>query len=183
MSESEDTQPPNKLSRAILEANSLIFLLLSDEISKLSTLWSPFHCPLPLLPWLAWSQGVKEWDENWHESVKRKVIDDSFEQHKYLGTRYAIIQSLSHFDMGAEITEWFEQTPRAPAGTFKVDVFISHRGIDLPLIRETRKLIDRAKRKSVDYQLQMNLQGNLALATRTVSCSATSTTVYPLPKQ
>lgn len=152
---------------------------IADKTAVLPMLWQPEQCPQALLPWLAWSQGVKDWDESWPESTKRTVVADSFEQHQYLGTRYAITNALAHFDMGAQISEWFEHEPMSEPGTFRVDVYVSHRGIDLPLIKETRKLIDRAKRKSVDYSLHMNLQAFTDVKISSVSTSSFLPTIYP----
>ncbi|MBE0367633.1 phage tail protein I [Pseudoalteromonas aurantia] len=155
------------------------FKALAKGANTVSSLWLPDTCPLEHLPWLAWSQGVKEWDESWPEAIKRQVVADSYLQHQYLGTRYAITNALAHFDMGAQISEWFEHHPMSEPGTFRVDVYVSHRGIDLPLIKETRKLIDRAKRKSVDYNLHMNLQAKPVVELNSIHCSSSMTTIYP----
>jgi phage tail P2-like protein len=152
---------------------------LEQGAQAVSTLWQPAHCPQALLPWLAWSQGIKDWDESWPESVKRSLVADSYQQHQYLGTRFAITNALAHFDMGAQISEWFEHQPMSEPGTFRVDVYVSHRGIDLPLIKETRKLIDRAKRKSVDYSLHMNLQAKPMVELNSMHCSSSMITIYP----
>jgi phage tail P2-like protein len=152
---------------------------LEQGADVVATLWQPAHCPLALLPWLAWSQGIKEWDERWPEAIKRQLVADSYQQHQYLGTRFAITNALAHFDMGAQISEWFEHEPMSEPGTFRVDVYVSHRGIDLPLIKETRKLIDRAKRKSVDYNLHMNLQAKPVVELNSIHCSSSMTTIYP----
>jgi len=152
----------------------------TTQIDEIANLWKAETCPKAFLPWLAWSQGIKEWDENWAESTQRAIVSASYEQHKHLGTRYAVVKALEPFAMDAKITEWFELEPKLPTGTFKVDVYVANRGIDLPLIKEVRTLVDRAKRKSVHYSLTVNLQCAIAIPASLISCSSNVITVFPL---
>ncbi|BBN81948.1 hypothetical protein PA25_19330 [Pseudoalteromonas sp. A25] len=153
---------------------------INQGVDVLPILWEPSTCPEAFLPWLAWSQGVEEWDEQWPVELKRQVVANSLDQHRHLGTRYAITKALQPFNLGAEISEWFEHSPMRDAGTFHVDVYVSNQGIDLPLIQETRRRIDSVKRKSVDYTMQMHLQGNLGVATTGVFCGSSMTTIFPI---
>ncbi|WP_105168549.1 phage tail protein I [Pseudoalteromonas sp. T1lg23B] len=170
----------SELQDTLQQASNRLLTPLDSGVEDIARLWTPDTCPESLLPWLAWSQGVQEWDETWPIDLKRQVVANSFDQHRHLGTRYAITKALQPFKLGAQITEWFEHSPMREAGTFHVDVYVSEQGIDLPLIQETRRRIDSVKRKSIDYSIQMHLQGNLGIATSGVFCSSTMTTIFPL---
>ena len=56
--------------------------------------WNPWNCPLALLPWLAWAVGVDEWDANWPEDVKRRVIAAAPEIRRHRGTVWAVREAL-----------------------------------------------------------------------------------------
>lgn len=57
--------PPNQtaLEKRLSFELSQIFNL---EV-PISLLWHAEHCPTALLPWLAWTLSVDEWDDNWSE--------------------------------------------------------------------------------------------------------------------
>ncbi|WP_072670549.1 phage tail protein I [Vibrio injensis] len=57
-------------------------------------MWDPWSCPTELLPWLAWSEGVDEWDSQWPEQVKRQVIASTPEIRKHRGTVWAVREAL-----------------------------------------------------------------------------------------
>ncbi len=55
---------------------------------------NPASCPAPLLPFLAWELSVNEWNPDWGEDVKRRVIADSVRVHRRKGTRGAVRRAL-----------------------------------------------------------------------------------------
>ncbi|KVQ12475.1 phage tail protein I [Burkholderia ubonensis] len=61
----------------------------------LRTLYNPATCPVNLLPWLAWSFSVGEWDSNWPEATKRAVIAASVAVHRIKGTKASITMALA----------------------------------------------------------------------------------------
>lgn len=69
---------------------------------KYRALWSPATCPVGILPWLAWSLHVDEWDTNWTEQQKRDVIAASVAVHKTKGTIGALKRALAA--LGYEVT-------------------------------------------------------------------------------
>jgi len=69
---------------------------------KYRALWSPQTCPAGILPWLAWSLHVDEWDSNWTEQQKRDVIEASVAVHKTKGTIGALKRALAA--LGYEVT-------------------------------------------------------------------------------
>lgn len=66
----------------------------------------PWRCPAALLPWLAWSMSVDEWDPDWPEEIKRQTIAASVEVHRRKGTVWAMRRALQAAGLGdAEIQE------------------------------------------------------------------------------
>ena len=49
-------------------------------------LWNPDAIPAHLLAWLAWALSVDQWDNDWPEATKRRVIAESVEIHRRKGT-------------------------------------------------------------------------------------------------
>ena len=74
----------------------------------LHRLWDPFSCPVTFLSWLADSLSVDTWDENWPESVKRRVIAESVPSHIKKGTVGAIRASLNALDVDVQLQEWWQ---------------------------------------------------------------------------
>lgn len=60
----------------------------------IDTLWDADACPAALLPWLAWTLSVDEWNPDWSEEVRRAVIAASAEVHRHKGTLGAIKRAL-----------------------------------------------------------------------------------------
>ncbi|EPJ56347.1 MAG: hypothetical protein OFPI_00140 [Osedax symbiont Rs2] len=85
--------PPNssKLERA-LEQVTAQALNLPVIIKQLH---NPDTCPTALLPWLAWSLSVDEWDKNWSEENQRQTIRDSRQIHREKGTKASIRRVLA----------------------------------------------------------------------------------------
>ncbi|AYF00457.1 phage tail protein I [Paracoccus yeei] len=68
----------------------------------------PWRCPAALLPWLAWSRSVDEWDDDWPDDRKREVIAASIEVHRHKGTIWSIRRALTAAGFGdAQIIERF----------------------------------------------------------------------------
>ncbi|TMP83758.1 phage tail protein I [Pseudoalteromonas phenolica] len=70
--------------------------------------WDPLRCPVTLLPWLAWSLSVDDWDESWTEETKRAMIANSVKVHKHKGTVGAVKKALSALGLQIDFFEWFE---------------------------------------------------------------------------
>ena len=66
------------------------FAAIADIPVPIRLLWSAEHCPEALLPWLAWSLSVSEWDDDWSEENKRNAILNSIHIHQHKGTVAAI---------------------------------------------------------------------------------------------
>lgn len=88
--------PPNAtpLERALADIGTA-----AAVEAPIDRLWSADSCPVELLPWLAWSLSVEDWDEAWTEEQKRAVIRDSVDLHRIKGTPEAVrraLRSLGH---------------------------------------------------------------------------------------
>jgi phage tail P2-like protein len=84
------------------------------------TLWNADTCPANLLPWLAWGFSVDEWNANWTEEQKRRVIAASIDVHRRKGTVGAVRSVLESLGIGSAFQEWWQQTPPGTPHTFKL---------------------------------------------------------------
>ncbi|MGI4732446.1 MAG: phage tail protein I [Janthinobacterium lividum] len=111
--------PPNAtpLERALEGATARVGAV---DVSTAATLWDPATCPLALLPWLAWSLSVDQWDPTWPEATKRAAVADSIALHRIKGTRAAVEAVLARFDDLLSVIEWHEASPAATPHTFEV---------------------------------------------------------------
>ena len=137
--------------------------VLNDTRLLLHSLWHPMLCPVSLLPWLAWSVSVDEWDESWSEALKRQVIRDAFEVHKYKGTPYALQKALDSLNIKTEVKEWWQQDD-ARRGTLQVWALINsnldkhQQGIlTTKMMRKIQRVINRVKRGSIHIDIQLGL--------------------------
>ena len=96
----------SEAERALEQAQARI----ADVPTPQRTLWDPDTCPVPLLPWLAWTYSVDLWDPAWTEEVKRQVIRESAEVHRRKGTVGAIRRAVEALGYGIEFTEWWQTT-------------------------------------------------------------------------
>lgn len=71
-------------------------------------LWDADRCPVNLLPWLAWANGVDFWDDSWPTHVKRSHIRNAINVHRRKGTAKAVKDTVNSFGAGLVLTEWFE---------------------------------------------------------------------------
>jgi phage tail P2-like protein len=88
-----DLLPP--ASSALEHAIAVACAPMADLEVDIDTLWDPWRCPAPLLPWLAWQLSVDTWDGGWPERTKREVIDASVEIHRRKGTVASVKRAIS----------------------------------------------------------------------------------------
>ncbi len=79
-----DLLPP--ASSALEHAIAVACAPMAELDVDIATLWNPWKCPAPLLPWLAWQLSVDTWDSGWSELAKREVIAASIEVHRRKGS-------------------------------------------------------------------------------------------------
>lgn len=150
----EDLLPPNATLPE--KALSTSIKRLGEVPVPIETLWQADHCPLKLLPWLAWTLSVDEWDDTWHEAVKRQVIKSSVETHSIKGTRKSIRLVLDALGYESDIRAWYEQEPKGEPYHFEV---IAWRRRNVPVIKDVIKrmntLIDGVKSTRDHFQLSL----------------------------
>jgi phage tail P2-like protein len=93
------------------------------------SLWNPATCAENLLPWLAWSVSVDEWNAAWTVSQKRGAIAASYGVHRYKGTVGAMNDALAGIGYDVGLVEWFQKTPVASQYTFSLVVTIEQVGL------------------------------------------------------
>ena len=132
---------PTILQHVLNEANQQILALPTN----LQILIDPDLCPVQFLPFLAWSESVDYWDENWPEKVKRTAIKEARYIHHKKGTQIAIEKLLAMvgFEL-TTLTEWFTQSPLGVAGTFSAQVAAPD-GINLKTQALMRRMIEIGK--------------------------------------
>ncbi len=82
---------------------------LGDASPDYGEFWRPEDCPAEFLPWLAWALSVDFWRSDLPETVKRNLIQGSFNWHKIKGTPYALKWLLSHLGFqDVEIVEYIK---------------------------------------------------------------------------
>ncbi len=96
-----------------------------DHDLPIDKLWSAETCPEQFLPFLAWSLSVDNWDSNWPDSVKRQVITSAAYVHRFKGTVAGMKAVLAAFDLGIQISEWFEYG--GDPYFFRIDVELTSR--------------------------------------------------------
>lgn len=105
---------------------------------------NPNLAPANILPWLAWSLSVDDWDENWSIDVRRSVIKASVEVHRQKGTIGALKKALAAFNyQNIKIEEWFNYS--GDPYHFKVSLEIVDVGFDFSIIGEIERIVKNTK--------------------------------------
>lgn len=168
--------PPGSsaLERRLAETCSGI----SDLHVPLRELWNPLTCPLSFIPYLAWALSVDRWDDDWPETIKRKVVQDAFYIHQHKGTASAVRRVVEPFGFLIRITEWW-RTGGIP-GTFQLDIAVQERGITEEIYLELERLISDAKPCSRHLSvLSISLQTQGGAYVGAYSHDGDTLTVYP----
>lgn len=105
--------PPNATvaERALAGAAALAI----DLPVEIAAVWDPARCPVALLPWLAWTFSVDEWEAGWPEDRQRAVIAASIEIHRHKGSLWSVRRALEVLGYGdCEITEGWQTMVGGP---------------------------------------------------------------------
>ena len=132
------------------------------------------------MPHLAWTFSVDRWDPNWSEATKRAVIKASARIHKRKGTIGAIRRVVEPLGYLIKVVEWFQTTPRAPRGTFQLEVGVLDTGITDEMFIELERLIADAQRKSqhlTGLAISLETRGQIPVAI--AAMDGDEMTVYP----
>ncbi len=114
-----DLLPPNatKQERGLSESVARI----TATPVPIANTWSPYRCPVAILPYLAWALSVDEWDSNWSDTRKRDAIAESVEVHRRKGTIGAVKRALQRLNFEVSIDE-----DTGAAYTFRVIADVTH---------------------------------------------------------
>ncbi|OHU87836.1 MULTISPECIES: phage tail protein I [Pseudoalteromonas] len=134
-----------------------------DKTQLLHDIWHPQKCPAQLLPWLAWSLSVDDWNDAWSEKNKRQVIADAFEVHRYKATPYALKKALDSLGIETQIQEWW-QSEGAKRGTVIVHALVNQ-NLDTneqglltkAMLEQVKRIVDTAKRAAVHVEVQLGI--------------------------
>lgn len=136
--------------------------------------------PVAFLPYLAWEVSVDRWSESWPEETKRKVVQESFYVHKRKGTIASLRRVVEPFGYLLNVIEWFEETPPAQRGTFKLDIGVNNSGITDEVYAELERLIDDTKplsRHMLGLSITLLSRGTVYIGS--AAYLGDITTVYP----
>lgn len=158
--------PPKttKLERALADAAALDLPVVID------TLWDPWKCPASHLPWLAWGLHVDNWQSEWPEETKRRVIATSIHVHRRKGTIGAVKRLLDAVGATAVVREWYETG--GPPHSFEIDVYVRTLQSTAPddpylgpaMTPRMQRLINDAKALRSRYTLNVGVSFTGALA-------------------
>ena len=138
-------------------------------------LWNPQACPENVLPWLAWSLSLDEWDSDWTEQQKRDAIEASVEVHRRKGTVCALKRALQALGYDVEINE-----DTGEAYTFRIDVEASENGTvntDYSRVEQTALLNKNVRSHLTGIDASLRSEGSVYIGG--VSISGEDTEVLP----
>lgn len=98
MSEINSLLPDNATPHEIALARSIARI--SAVPVPIRDLWNVETCPVSLLTWLAWSNGVDEWAENWPEDVKRATLREAIKVQRKKGSVWSVKRVLQNAGYG-----------------------------------------------------------------------------------
>jgi phage tail P2-like protein len=135
--------PPNATAQeiALAAATSRI----SDVPVPIRTLYQPAAAPSQVLPSLAWSYSLDEWDTTWTEAQKRQAITDSIYVHRHKGTIGAVKRAVNALGFGVEVQEWFRQLPLGDPYTFRLLLTAEQSGIPQAGMLRLQDVVDATK--------------------------------------
>ncbi|MDW1507438.1 phage tail protein I [Vibrio sp. Vb5031] len=153
---------------------------MEDIEIPISTLWDPWNCPIELLPWLAWAVSVDSWHSHWPEDMKRRTVANSLDMHRIKGTRPAVELAIESLGLEYRILEWFQESPRAEPGTFKIDVYIDDDSFLASNNAELEQVINDSKNtRSHLRKINLNLSSKGSAYFGCSSFSGESTEIRP----
>ncbi|WP_420142244.1 phage tail protein I [Sphingomonas sp.] len=108
--------PPN--SSALERAREQATARIGDVPVRLPDLWNPATCPAPLLPWLAWTVSIDNWEPTWPDVVKRARVAQAISVQRRKGTVSAVRDVVSAFGGAIAMREWWQTVPQGAPHTF-----------------------------------------------------------------
>ncbi|HFX2802446.1 TPA: phage tail protein I [Pseudomonas aeruginosa] len=130
----------------------------------LRELWNPDTCPEYLLPWLAWSLSLDNWQPYWPLNVKRARIKTAVEIQRRKGTAKSVRDVVGSFGSALALREWWQKSPMGPPHTFEVTLTL---GAGVPNTaayqQDIIKEIERTKPVRSHFTLTLGLSATAGL--------------------
>ena len=111
--------PPNATALE-LAADAVAAARLGVVDTPLRTLWSADLCPEELLPFLAWSLSIDQWDPAWPIATRRARVGQAIATQRRKGTIDAVRRVVTAFGGDFEIREWWQKAPIGTPHTFTI---------------------------------------------------------------
>lgn len=137
--------------------------------------------PSQYLPFIAWQRSVDYWDVNWQDGLKRKVIQESKNQHKLKGTAEAIKRTLQPFGYEVKLVEWFQASPQLRPGTFNLELDLIGKSLSEEVFNEIRRLVADAKAAS-RHLANLSITSNPVLTIRNIIVHQSAITFTSHPR-
>jgi phage tail P2-like protein len=165
--------PPN--STPLERALSLATARAATLPVRIRDVWNPQTCPADMLPWLAWSLSVDEWDAAWSEQQKRGTIAASIQIHRVKGTLGALRRALSA--LGYEV--FIDENTGTPY-TFKISLDASQSGGDATLLDKAEHIALSAKNaRSHLLSVGLYIKSGATLSIGAAAHDGDTTTILP----
>lgn len=154
---------------ALADAIAQTLAMRPEEIDRLRIYPAIGRLDETMLDILAYDFKVDWWDGDYSLEEKRRTLEDSWNVHRTLGTRYAVETALGAVLPGARVGEWFEYggTPYC----FRLDIPLPEDGLS---IEKQRRVISRIwYYKNLRSHLEsVNIQAETTGFLRVGACTA-----------
>lgn len=157
--------PPN--ATAIERAFEKVAMEIAAIPTPIREVWNADTCPLPLLPWLAWALGIRQWNTTWSEAVRRSVVRNALAIARRKGTRRSVVDMVEAFGGAIAIRENFELTPPGPAHTFSAVLTLNGQSgepVTARFVEEVVAEIERTKPARSHFTFTQGLSLGAAIA-------------------
>jgi len=170
--------PPNatELERKLAEVGRDAFDLPSIRVIK-----DIDHVPARYLPFIAYQKSVDYWDDNWQDSLKRKVIKESKQQHRIKGTAAAVKRALEPFGYEVKLIEWFQAEPNLTPGTFNLELNLIGKSLTSEVYREINRLVFESK-SAARHLANLTVTANPVLNIKNILVHQTALTYSSFPR-
>lgn len=162
---------------ALLPSNATPLELALDKVietrlgavdTPLRALWSAQLCPPSLLPWLAWSLSIDQWDQSWPQALRRDRVASAIPVQRRKGTIEAIRRVITSFGGDFAIREWWQQSPRGTPHTFTLTLSLPANGGSVPSAAFVNSVVaeitaTKPLRSHFDFVLAQNANGAIGL--------------------
>lgn len=124
--------------------------MLGSRLDSLPVTFTRLHdidlCPVPFLPWLAWSHRVEYWSPDWPESRKRQTIRDAKAANATKGTRAGLNYALGQVMPGGySLQPWHSLSPAGAPYSFVISIQPPERLLSIAELADIQRVTESAK--------------------------------------